>query len=50
MLMTERWIATKVQQILETDDDMVVDFIYNLLDGERYVRCPDKPCFPSLPR
>ncbi|KAK0654431.1 Serine/arginine repetitive matrix protein 1 [Lasiodiplodia hormozganensis] len=32
----KKWIATKVQQILETDDDMVVDFIYNLLDGERY--------------
>jgi hypothetical protein len=33
-----RWIAEKVTEILKSEDDVVIELIYNLIEGPRYVR------------
>jgi serine/arginine repetitive matrix protein 1 len=32
-----RWIAGKVTEILGTEDDVVIELIFNLIEGPRYV-------------
>lgn len=35
-----RWISGKVIEILGNEDDVVIDFVYSLLEEERIVCCP----------
>ena len=34
-----RWIAGKIAEILNNDDDVVIELCYNLMEGARFVRC-----------
>jgi len=36
----QRWISGKVIEILGNEDDVVIDFVYSLLEEERIVCCP----------
>lgn len=33
-----RWIAGKIAEILNNDDDVVIELCYNLMEGARFVR------------
>jgi len=33
-----RWIAGKISNILGTEDDVVIELCFNLLEGSRFVR------------
>jgi serine/arginine repetitive matrix protein 1 len=46
MGMANRWIANRVTEILGSEDDVVIELIFNLVEGGRYVRFP---CLPYLP-
>jgi hypothetical protein len=35
-----RWIAQQVEEILGKDDDVVIDFIYGMLEENRFVGYP----------
>jgi serine/arginine repetitive matrix protein 1 len=39
-LTSPRWIAGKVTEILGTEDDVVIELIFNLIEGPRYVSSP----------
>lgn len=34
----DRWIASKVTEILANEDDVVIELVFNLLESGRYVR------------
>jgi serine/arginine repetitive matrix protein 1 len=33
-----RWIAGKISEILGSEDDVVIELCFNLLEGSRFVR------------
>ncbi len=33
----KKWIAGKISEILGTDDDVVIELCFNLIEGSRYV-------------
>jgi serine/arginine repetitive matrix protein 1 len=33
-----RWIASKISDILGNEDDVVIELVFNLIEGPRYVR------------
>ena len=33
-----RWIAGKITEILDNEDDVVIELCFNLLEGSRFVR------------
>lgn len=35
---SHRWIASKISEILGTEDDVVTELCFNLIEGPRYVR------------
>lgn len=35
---TYRWIAGKISEILGSEDDVVIELVFNLLEGSRFVR------------
>lgn len=35
---SSRWIAGKISEILKTEDDVVIELCFNLLEGSRFVR------------
>ena len=37
MLKPRRWIAGKISEILGSEDDVVIELCFNLLEGARYV-------------
>lgn len=37
-----RWIAGKISEILKSEDDVVIELCFNLLEGSRFVR-PERP-------
>jgi len=43
-----RWIANKVTEILGQEDDVVIELIFNLIEGTRNVRCPVIPLYTAL--
>lgn len=38
-LLLFRWIANKISDILGTEDDVVIELCFNLIEGTRYVSC-----------
>lgn len=36
-----RWIAGKISEILGSEDDVVIELCFNLLEGARFVRVAD---------
>ena len=36
--MCRRWIAGKISEILGSEDDVVIELCFNLIEGSRYVR------------
>lgn len=36
----DRWIANRVTEILGSEDDVVIELIFNLIEGGRYVSLP----------
>jgi hypothetical protein len=42
-----RWIAGKISDILGSEDDVVIELCFNLLEGSRYV-CPSRQPTPCL--
>lgn len=40
-----RWIANRVTEILGSEDDVVIELVFNLIEGERYV---SGGCDPTL--
>jgi hypothetical protein len=38
-----RWIAGKISEILGTEDDVVIELCFNLLEGARFVSCKPPP-------
>ncbi len=42
-IVAHRWIAGKISEILGSEDDVVIELCFNLLDGVRFV------CFYFLP-
>lgn len=45
MGMANRWIANRVTEILGSEDDVVIELIFNLVEGGRYVRFPPFPTY-----
>lgn len=43
LLLTRRWIGQKVVEILATEDDVVIDFIFGMLEENRFVAPPPHP-------
>lgn len=37
---SHRWIASKIFEILGTEDDVVTELCFNLIEGPRYVCVP----------
>ena len=37
VLTTPRWIAGRISDILGSEDDVVIELCFNLLEGERFV-------------
>ena len=35
-----RWISGKISEILGSEDDVVIELCFNLLEGDRFVSCP----------
>jgi serine/arginine repetitive matrix protein 1 len=35
----KKWVADEVERILNNEDDIVTELIYNLLEEEQYVSC-----------
>ncbi|KAL2184544.1 hypothetical protein L209DRAFT_758080 [Thermothelomyces heterothallicus CBS 203.75] len=46
----KKWIANRVTEILGNEDDVVIELIFNLVEGARHVRIPPLPPPPPLPR
>jgi hypothetical protein len=38
-----RWIAGKISEILQSEDDVVIELCFNLLEGSRFVRSQRSP-------
>lgn len=38
-----RWIAGKISEILGSEDDVVIELCFNLLEGSRFVQHPSSP-------
>ena len=43
-----RWIGQKVVEILATEDDVVIDFIFGMLEENRFVAFPPSPLITAL--
>ena len=43
---TIRWIAGKISEILGSEDDVVIQLCFNLLEGSRYVGQGPRLAFP----
>lgn len=42
---SRRWIAGKISEILGSEDDVVIELCFNLLEGARFVRMvPARTC------
>lgn len=35
-----RWIASRISEILQNEDDVVIELCFNLIEGSRFVRLP----------
>ena len=43
-----RWIAGKISEILGSEDDVVIELCFNLLEGSRFVRFGANNIIPAL--
>jgi hypothetical protein len=41
LIFTDRWIAGKITEILGSEDDIVIELCFNLIEGSRFVSLPD---------
>lgn len=42
---SSRWIAGKISEILGSEDDVVIELCFNLLEGSRFVCMQIAPCY-----
>ena len=43
LLLACRWIASRISEILGNDDDVVIELVFNLIEGARNVHLPSPP-------